>query len=187
MELLIGLSLAAIAVIMFYRLVERRHKIVLAKIVGGLCLLGVGGLAWMMVTERRDSARRERLQRSVVVTLAIPDSVPHRYSLGNLLSSGSVNRHDTLSNVSFRLCNRGSDTVTSIEFTPKTVFRGRSTEYDIVQPSERGDYVTPTLSSDYILVPGSCSTLTWSSGGRRMFVLYDSVVIRSLWVHDLSS
>ena len=165
MDVIAAVALSVIAVLLFYRWVERRHKVLVGRVVLGL--LGLGGatavLAWS--ASDRESERMTRLQRSVSVSY-VPDSTAARRRAVDGVSA------DTVSGITFHICNSGDVRVRSVEFWPKTLRRGRSTEYDIVLQSPNGPYRSNQLSSDFILNPRTCVDVTWPGE----FTLLDTVV-----------
>ena|ERR1700741_512564 len=162
MNTLIALGLLALVALLFHRWVERRHKVLLGKLLLGVIgLVAVLGVLVYWGSNRRN-ARHERLQRSVSIEF-VPDSSA---------VSGSPPTGDTVHQVSFRLCNSGPDTIASVEFSPKTLLRGRSTEHDLVLTNPYRGIITNDLSSDYILPPDRCVTLTWPGE----FTVLDTVV-----------
>jgi len=164
-EAMIAFSLFVLAVLLFYRWVERRHKILIGKfaLVGAALLIVIAVFAW--VSSRRRNEKLEALRRSVSVQFV-------RDTARMLLGS------DTVRQVSFRLCNSGSDTVTYVSFWPKTLRRGRSTQYDLVPAFTEGGYRSNEFTSDYILVPGNCIVLTW----QGEYVVLDTVIPGPVWV-----
>ncbi len=171
MEAVIALALIAIMVLLFYRLVERRHKILLAKLLLGLLVLVVLGFGGVYAHGRISDAREARRRQSVRITY-LPDS-----TLAALKSNPvfAVLAPDTVKEIRFRLCNVGPDTVLRVSFAPVTLRRGRSTEHDVLVWLPYEAYVPNELSSDLILAPRDCSVMTWS--GQQYLVL-DTVIAR---------
>lgn len=174
MEALIAASLLAIAGLLFYRLVDRRHKVVFGKVLLGILALVVVGLGLVLGEDRRNESSAEARKRSVRITY-----VSDKPSLDTSSSADRTRplsdyqlREDTVDEVSFELCNDGSDTVTTVTFSPKTLRTHRSTEYALSIERDGRRRILNDLTSDYILVPRACVQLTWP--GR--FVLLDSVV-----------
>jgi hypothetical protein len=156
---IIAFALLALTALLFYRWVERRHKLFLGKLALGVMGLLALAAAYLWWTARRSDAEYMALQRSVSVAFVADSGMPR-------LSS------DTVSQVSFRLCNSGSDTVTSVEFWPKTLRNGRSTESDLVVQNAYAGYRSNEFTSDYILAPQRCITLSWEGE----FVVLDTVI-----------
>ena len=178
MNAVIGVSLAVIALILFYRVVERRHKILLGKIVLGISVLVAAVVVILWRREAAKSERAEAIQRSVAIAF-LPDSA-YRAKQENpflALLAGS----DTAKEISFELCNKGKDTVTEVNFRPVTAHKGRSTQEDVLQSTSAG-YQDPYLKSDYILKPGDCTRLTWTATGQHRFVLLDTVIATVAWL-----
>lgn len=175
MQLLLLALLATIAAILFYRLVERRHKIAVAKGIGVLVVLLLLGVGYLWNADRRAGIRRARIQESVKIRFAPDSAYTARYSKDNPFLH-FLQRTDTLHAISFTLCNAGTGTVESVSFTPTTWRTGRSTQHDVVVSTSVVDqYVDSRLNSDFVLEPGACNTLTWPARGLRAFVLMDSV------------
>ena len=184
MNTLLAVSLAALACLLFYRFVERRHKVLFAKLAGAIGILVALGAFVLWGFERRRASRRQRVQASVSVLFAPDSAYLHRYSSDNPFLSALV-RTDTLSAIAFRLCNGGIDTVTSVSFRPVTWRRQRSTKYNAVvstEPYTAYAYVDPQLSSDYILAPKACVSLTWTASSGQDFVLMDTTAAADILV-----
>lgn len=181
MEILIAVSLVIIATILFYRLVERKHKIVVAKIMAALLLLAASGAVILWQSDTRATSRQDAIQRSVSVQFEPDSAYAHRYSSDNPFLA-MYERTDTLSTMSFRMCNQGKDTVESVSFRPATRKRGRSTEYDVATNRGYGQYSDSRLRSDFILAPKECNTVTWPSGASRQFILLDTVLADNVMV-----
>jgi hypothetical protein len=165
MNTLITICLLLLTAIAFYRWVERRHKIVLAKALAALAILVAAGFALIFYQERQADAAHARLQRSVAILFIRPNVDTISDPVVQYLASI---KEDTLSSVTFRLCNRGSDTVSSVRFWPKTSRIGRSTEYDLVILETWPRQTTNEFFSDVILAPGGCTELTWSDRWFRI-------------------
>lgn len=159
MQALFALALATIACVLFYRLVERRHKVLLAKIVLGVLAFVVLGVVAAFVSDDRRQAREEARRRGLKITF-IRDTLSPRGR-----EPGAV----------FRLCNRSDDTVTSVSFRPVSTDRGRSTEHPLIEPVPPAVYVSEWLESDYILSPSRCVVLTWAVSPERRFLVRDTV------------
>jgi hypothetical protein len=168
-ETLIAVLLACIAGLMFYRLVERRHKILAVKIVGAVAFLAAGALGVLLLVEKRQRQAWDARRESVKIDF-IPDS-----ARAELIVSGKpfdkATLRDTVDAVIFLLCNTGDNVVEEVTFFPKTFFEGRSTAYDLRIPESESDYSGNKFESDFILAAKDCSTLTWH--GR--FQVFDSV------------
>jgi hypothetical protein len=164
MSPLVVALLLVLAALLFYRWVERRHKILFAKLLAALLLLGaaiVGVLVW--VDARRQADDRERLA-SVSISL-----VPSRPDTATIPEPKEFDVPD--STLTLRLCNTGQRTVESVRFRPTTYLERRSTPYPVSIPKASPGYFDTFLRSDYLLAPGACDTVTW----RGHFQLYDSV------------
>lgn len=159
MELAITVLLFIIATILFYRLVERRHKMILAQALVVVLVLGIlvfGISSWRSRSSGNDflanlTAKYERNQSALIVTF-LADSTRQLASM-KLGSYGdprlrepielSVPRH----RIAFRVCSAASDTIDAFEITANTWSAGHSTRHQ-----SRG------LKADLILVPGACVT-----------------------------
>jgi hypothetical protein len=196
--MILAVGSIAITLLLFYRFVERRHKVIVAKLLGvglGLALLA-GGIylypAW------RSSARYEQAIAHVAVTYLAPDTVTaaakqdSSESILKRMRRERVNpfdqlrraeQPDTVKSIAFRVCNNGPDTVFKVSFEPKRLRHGRSTiEQVIVDPVGLMD-LTPNiprvLQTDHILAPDSCVELVWSGN----YMTKDSVFARVSSIH----
>jgi hypothetical protein len=146
--------LAVIAGLLFYRVVERRHKIVLFKAllaVVGVSALGVGLL---LLKRLYDQRQEERLLASVTITF-MSDSVTQEGSPKKSIPDRPWDRQG-LRVAWFRICNQGTDTVLSVDFVPKTRRRAHSGEHNIVEWEGNAQGV---LSPDDVIPPTSCVTI----------------------------
>lgn len=141
--------LAVFVALMFYRLVERRHKILLAKIIGSLIALGaLGGTLLVVVTGRQNRLSNERrLENRKLVSVTV-DTITPRLAR-------------------FLVCNQGTSELRRTHFTASGFFSGRSTAHPL-ETSERG-YV-----SDIIVPPKHCVPMTWTG---EYLLTYDSIGI----------
>ena len=197
MLFLIAVGLLSIAAILFYRLVERRHKIVVGKVALGLGVLAVLAILADANKERQQAAafyqaQAEREQRAKAVKIDyMGESLRTTKTLSlycQLLPetqrSGCKETVDTLRMLTFQFCNTGRDTVYSVLFTPLTVLKGRSTEYAVVPAEASADKAfvgllaastaPGNIRSDRILPPAACTLSRWEGG----FSVKDSVFVR---------
>jgi hypothetical protein len=164
MNELVGVFLVLITVLLFYRWVERRHKIVIAKLlVGAIVLVGLV-IGWAAYRNKADDRLRSRRLRSVSLFF-VPDTTIEKDPLRKYYA------RDTLSRVSFRLCNNGPDTVLKLAFYPETFISGRSTPHEVRVPGRGETFSSNLFDSDFILAPRDCTTLTWTGH----FQVLDSV------------
>jgi len=183
MSVLSVLFLGAIAVLLFYKVVTRRHKILLAKIVIALALCLLVIAAVLVLVDKRREARESAILRSVSVRY-VPNDNCRQPTVDSTVNPFDClgDRSDTLKSVSFELCNRGSDSVSDVTFFPITRRTGRSTEHLVGQRyvTRLGElvldesYSDNIFHSDYILAPAACTTLVWSGGS---YIVLDSVVV----------
>ena len=182
MDLLIVIILATLAVLLVYRFVEQRHKVVLAKVMVAMLVLagiGIGGLAWFLWSQE---AAEAKLLGSVTVEFLDDDDAVAQSLLRELRTG--MPRADTLQELSFRICNNWESAVELVVFEPKTFRRGRSTPRDMVVPEQRRLYEPVNLranhfASDVILTPSECTSLSWTGG---VYLVLDSVRIAVLEV-----
>jgi hypothetical protein len=167
-RLLTNILLVAIALLLFYKLVERRHKILLGKVLGALALVTVLVVAALSLGEQARFNRDHQRLASVSVKFVAP-------------RQGSADvRHwngapDTVNSVSFALCNSGNQPVESVSFDPTTYRANRSTPYQLpIAPLPYQDRVLSALTSDYVIPPKNCVTLTWTG----WYQVFDSVSVR---------
>ncbi len=174
MESFIACALLVIASILFYRFVERRHKVILAKVIGGL-VAAAGATAFSAFYVERRSDRLEANRQAQVLVTHID---PRKLSIEGIPSSVALVdgfRDDTVSAVTFEICNESSSTLTGIRFWPQTLHSGRSTEYAVrLGARDAYGYTSNDLLSDYILQPGQCTEAEWSKGPFR---LLDTVTV----------
>ena len=204
MELFIAIGLLAIAAILFYRFVERRHKVLLGRVLLTLAALGgvATGISHCVEREREAAALREERaaeerqsarDRSVDISLwSVAGKARER--LGGLLPSIPGAR----GGITFRLCNRGRDTVHRVTFWPKAFTSGRSTAYPVAvdrpyapsnlpgpdYPSSAQLTFAPEgiitaanrFSTDAIIPPGACFDEYWNDGA---FLPRDSVALQA--------
>ncbi len=162
----VAAGLLLIAAVLFYKFVERRHKILLGKIFGVVFLLALLGIGYFIYEVKRRNAReKERFESvSIIFLRAAADTGRNPFRAHG----------DTVPSATFKLCNKGDVKVTHVVFYPQTFVLHRSTPYDlrIAVPDEM--YADNRLETDYILDPRACLTLTW----RGRFQIFDSVAAR---------
>lgn len=130
MDALLVVGLFLVAALLFYKFVERRHKVLFVKVLIAIFALCVVGVALLYAIARQSDAKADRRRRSVQITfvrdsVAAPNTVVDRY-LREIYGA------DTVASITFKLCNSGEDTVEYMAFNPKTLRDGRSTEHDVV-------------------------------------------------------
>jgi hypothetical protein len=173
--MLLYVLLAVIAAILFYKFVERKHKVLIAKVVVGLAALA--GLAvvvmWSLENQaiaRERMAEKQRLA-SVIVLFVRPGKDAHHWGKST----------DTVGGALFQLCNHGTRRVTSVAFVATTYEAERSTphELQVMAPWEipgaarmPWDTASP-FHSDFILDPNKCVSLTWPG----WYQVFDSVSV----------
>jgi hypothetical protein len=177
--------LVVIASILFYRLVSRHHKVLLAKTAGGIIVLLLLIALIATLIDARRTARADAVLRSVGVRY-VPTASDQDVSADSSINPSTYFERtvDTLTSVSFELCNNGMDTVAKVVFFPRTKTRGRSSAYTVAQQYINrfgkvtlGDsYSDNRFSSDFILAPDQCTILTWSGG---TYVVRDTVTVRN--------
>ena len=165
--------LAVVSAVLFYRFVERRHKVLLAKIAALGLTIGALGVLALYVSSRADARRAEAQRLSVSVRYSA-DPTRHATRLDALIAAADG---DTLDRITFEICNHGGARVTRVSFVPESYRSERSTAHEVVVSPESGVYRSNILETDYILDPEQCRTLTWSPGP---FVVFDSVAARVL-------
>jgi hypothetical protein len=172
MESVIAALLSAIVALLFYALVERRHKIVLGKLILTVFVTGVivGGIAWM-TRELRDRSASRRDMKALSRGLAalnvtfLPES---SHKMGQYLPS---NPFAPFEQVAFRVCNVSTDTVDAFSLGAITWTRGHSEKVAIVSDDRPGIGSENILKSDLVLPPSACTIATFH--GR--YVIRDSV------------
>jgi hypothetical protein len=162
---MISVALSVIAAILFYRLVERRHKIILARVAIGVAVLVGLGAAYLAWSSHRAAAEDEKRRKAVSVVFIPATSPKPDDGLPRFVP-------DTVTFLTFRVCNEAHDTLASVTFLPKARYRGRSGEHDLTV-AVTGVYVDPAFSSDFEVAPHSCSSVSFK--GR--FVVLDTVVM----------
>jgi hypothetical protein len=187
-QILLTIGVLTIAGILFYRQVERPHKIIVGKIALAVTVVISLGILLFLDSGRRERLERDRVQleeeaeRQVVTVRFIRDSISgttQRDPVCGLITHGEGCTMDTVRVLDFELCNKGKRTVTAVAFSPKTTLRGRSTKYDVVPARKQNGSIVPIISplqSDYILPAGRCSVLTWEGSYTVKDSIFATVV-----------
>lgn len=167
MQTLLALSLAAMAALLFYRFVERRHKLLLAK-VGAVLLALVGlGLGAIHYSNSRDNRRWTQRRNRIAISVL-------RDSMTDPLEK-IIGRRDTTALLQLRICNQADLPIEHLSLTVATYVEGRSTAHEaLLSQRSSYSYPPPQIETDYIIPSGSCKTLLWQ--GR--FFLADSVAAK---------
>lgn len=187
MQLLLTVGVLTIAAILFYKVVEPRHKVLVGKVLlGGTILVALAIFVSGDAERQRKRAgklaerQKEKVRQAVTVQF-VRDSIEttNSYGICGLYPGGSDGcPQDTTRALRFRICNQSSETLTSVTFSPLTAVKGRSTEYGMVMTSRPLQQAQPhpvnQLVSDYILPPKRCSEITWSG----VYFVRDSVFAR---------
>jgi len=150
---MIEILLVVVAAILFYKLVERKHKIVLFKILGaliGLAVLVVGAIAlWYYLKESAYERRADNV--SIQVVSVTPDTAR------------------------FEICNGSDQFMHRVEFTVRGFMEGRSTAGWIeerhrqpVYGPGRWETTRSGFSWDIIVDPGACTGAIWPIGNRNL-------------------
>lgn len=171
MNIVISLFLASIIALLFYRVVERRHKIVFAKIVAGVVFLvglGAGGIglynSQTAGTEQSGVGDRRGLQLRVEF---IPESTsripPYRYFDTTYTTDAD--------RIAFRVCNPGSDTVGSFKIHAVTWTAGHSLPVPVIPWLRPHSKKPRELDSDLVLRPYTCEIVSFAG----LWVVRDSV------------
>lgn len=148
----ISLLLAAVVGLLFYRWVDRHHKILIAKLlVGVVTLLGLA-IAVFVWLDHATSRRRNRLLTSI---------------------SGSAH-HDSSSGISFGVCNSHSATLERYRFDVSGYEAGRSSPHVLLGETTSWDTST-NFTSDIVIRPGACSIIRWPGE----YAGFDSIGIRA--------
>jgi hypothetical protein len=139
--------LAAIVALLFYRWVDRRHKVLLAKIagVGILAVAGVAAIAFLR--ERAESAEREREREAIEIRV---DSLK-------------------LSQLWVTICNQGTGMLQQVDFHVSGLLPGRSTPHPLEVAPQYTWQQYSEFSSDYNTSAGTCIGLTWEGSFRDDF------------------
>ena len=180
MQIGILLVLTAIATILFYRVVERRHKILLGKMLA-VCGFAV---AIVLVTRFWRINARERAETAVRVAtdsvISAQNSLDLRaltvqYLADSMRLTVRVNprydaslapyssRLDTTTTVVFLLCNVATDTIDEAQIHAWTWRRGHSNRESLFGADPR--------TSDKVLAPRNCATAAFEGH----FAVFDSV------------
>lgn len=174
--LLLGFGVTLCGAVLFYKLVERPHKIVVMKAVAAIAALAVIGNIY---SGEQHAERARRVAAQYAQRFARDTAVHVEFVAPANASADTRQRTDSVRAMAFRICNFSSDTLLSVGFVPKTREAGRSTEYDVVVP--RANLLeperNPALQSDYILGSRRCVELTWHNGPFR---LLDTVLVRDV-------
>ena len=142
--------------------------IVRVGLVGVITLLLATLVFWWFQT------RPERWRRNVIVSF-VPGTGREQRRIRHL---GAMS--DTVSLVSFRICNKNvGETVSWTDFTPVTFDRGHSSRSSIYPFRNLDDLAPMTASTDLIVSPRSCATFTMEG----TFVLRDSVAVTAVTTH----
>jgi len=173
METVLALLLSLIAAILFYRLVERRHKIILARALAAVFTLGLLAFAisaWRtksaeQASAERDSAKLTRNENALVVTF-LPES------------TRQLPREKPLylqeQRIAFRICSTATDTIDVATITAYTWSTGHSSRQSVAFDSRRPDSVG-VLTSDLVLAPKGCAVAVFDG----FFRIRDSVWARA--------
>jgi hypothetical protein len=108
MNEVVGTALSVIAAILFYRVVERRHKVALVKVLGAVVGLGAAVFAYSIAKERQENAATRRRNQSMHIRY-LPKA---RDGVSAFARLGGGNA----SQAALELCNRGSDTIRKVTF-----------------------------------------------------------------------
>lgn len=146
--------LIIIAGLIFYALVERRHKILIGKVIvviGLLALLGVLGL--YLYETLSHQARRERDSQATVYFVDMR-------KIGGKKSELTV-----------KICNRRDKRLIKTEFYISGYENGCSTAHEIEAASHYGE--STRLGTDIIVEGKSCQKMTWAGE----FNIFDSYIV----------
>jgi hypothetical protein len=133
--------------LLFYRWVERRHKILLAKVVGVgiLAIVAIALIAYLR--QHAESSKRAREIASVEVRV---DSL-------------------AASQLSITICNRTRRMLQRVDFRVSGLIPGRSTPHPVEETPEYTWRRFTDLSSDYNTSAGTCIALNWQGSFRTDF------------------
>lgn len=171
METLIATLLALLCGLMFYRWVDRRHKIVLAKILGVIVVVALGAVgvqALLAARQRRQESARawDQLRRELgaLSVTFLPESTYHDATVG-------PKRRAYPDRIAFQVCNKSADTIDAFNIDARTWSKGHSERRSVlIKPVS--PYVAPeSLKSDVVLAPKACTiAVFWGD-----YVVRDSV------------
>lgn len=165
MESIAALALSLIAALLFYRFVERQHKLQLGKALAVCVLFGAaltGIMVWrdhkkasLVEAEKaaQDSAEIARARRDIAALTVtyLPEST-HRFTRRKVTYGLERERSslDTLTKIRFRVCNVAADTIDAIKLNARTWQRGHSSHAPLF-------YDDKPVTSDLVLAPQSCA------------------------------
>lgn len=171
MDIVIAILLFALVLLLFYRWVERRHKVLLGKVLAGCVVaaaLAGGLIVWRdRVQQRREGQEQwkdivrelEALDVAFIPESTYRDSLSRRYKL------------DHADRVSFRVCNQSRDTIDAFEIHASTWKQGHSERVSVIR-ERTGRFEKPQeLKSDRVLAPKACYVATF----RGDWIIRDSV------------
>jgi hypothetical protein len=176
----LAIGMISIAAILFYKLVDREHKLMVAKLALAIVVLGVFyGFAVEFYDYKTDKRANQKAWDEAMAELEMLSGADVKF-VGD--STTTVSSPDTycklytsdphakcpdrvseITTVTFRICNRSQGkTITRVRFVPKTAARGHSSSYDLEKKSDGPMHLRNTLESDRILSPRECADEGWS-------------------------
>ena len=177
---LIAALLVIVAALLFYRFVERRDKILLGKLLGGILALIIAfvGLWWWRDKRRRERAAAEDSRRDSALTVAfLPES--------SGTDSIAVRKHlPDRNRIGFRVCNVSGDTVDTFTVYAFTWNKGHSQRLPVWMEEASPSYSVPNsnpmerirqLTSDLVLSPKRCGIVVFQGNFAGNFDIRDSV------------
>lgn len=148
---LIGVALLALVALIFYRSVERHHKIAFFRVARAVTVLALlaGGALWLGVQFEEHSEETRRTS----VTARFDSASPGAFH--------------------FTICNHHSAAVNRARLAVSGYWAGRSTAYPM-EPTERSYETATNYVSDFVIAPSACAAL---SSLRMNGIAFDSVAV----------
>ena len=178
---LLPLQTGLIAAILFYKLVERRHKIWLAKALTVLMALGGITIGVLYLRDRAEEGSQQRMRLAIKVTLLpLPPSTPPTAVPDSTNPFNDIPDRG-LDQLRFEVCNTFQRATRAFDFDVAGRMRGHSTESRIEASSKPDWRNSTTFTSDRILSPSQCDTLTYYGS----FLRYDEYLVHTTSVEYL--
>jgi len=173
--------LAIIGAILFYKLVERQHKLWLFRALGVLACLAALAAVTLYARERLRTSSQNRQRQGVQVTLLPIPAAEARVSKFDPKNPFDDLLSPPVNELRFTVCNRFHRATKSFEFQVVGRSHDYSTEYKIDQASDQPWRRATTLTSDRIVSPAQCDTLTFYGP----FTRYDEYTVQTIDVEYL--
>ena len=182
----LAIGVFLLVALLFYKFVDRKHKIILGQLgLGVLLIVAIASAASALMSQRAEKeAQRKQWDAMLAqvaqlslasvafvgdssVTTLIPDSQCETYA--PLTGKRCAKIATTTTTLIFQMCNRSREkTIRRVEFVPKTAERGHSKTYNVVTDLYSTAERRHVLDSDRILKPSECSTERWSGSYNLM-------------------